>query len=141
MKYVIIYWSRYGNGKKIVDYLEGKIKNKKSEIEIFNSDDTDSKSIPKADLYIFSAPTEAFSVQKSMKSFMKKLTGLESQKYALINTHGMKKNVLHKMDKILSKKGMLKVADIDFRVGEGVRTGDGLPSFWEKNIDDFFEKL
>ena len=104
MKYVIVYWSRYGNGKKLVDYLTGKLEKKKAEIQIFKTDEADPATMPEADVYVFSAPTEAFNIQKDMRKFMKKLKGMEERKYGIINTHGMKKNCLHKMEKLLSNK-------------------------------------
>jgi len=71
MKYVIVYWSRFGNGKKIVQTLEEKLQNKKAETEVFKTDEADPTSMPNADMYIFSAPAEAFNVQKNMRKFMK----------------------------------------------------------------------
>jgi len=141
MKYVIIYWSRYGNGKKIVDHLAKELKERKIETQIFKTDEADPTSMPKADLYIFSAPTEAFNIQKNMRSFMKKLNDMEEKKYGIINTHGMKKNWLNKMDKILSKKNMIKVASVDFQVGKDANTGNGLMPGWEEKVNGFAEKL
>jgi len=141
VKYIIIYWSRYGNGKKIVDYLGGKLKKKKSEVQILKTDETDPASLPDADMYIFSAPTEAFNIQKNMKKFMKKLNGMEEKNYALINTHSMKKSCLSKMEKILSTKKMVKVAEVDVMIGDGARTGDGLKENWEEKLDEFAGKL
>jgi flavodoxin len=142
MKYVIVYRSRYGNGKKIVEYLAKKLKEKKEEIQIFTTDKADPTSIPPADLYIFSAPTEAFNIQRNMRKFLKKLKGLEGKKYGIINTHSMKnKNWLHKMEKILLKKRMVKVAAVDFQVGDGFRTGDGLLDGWTLKVDAFIKKL
>ena len=92
-------------------------------------------------MYVFSAPTEAFSVQKDMKKFMKNLEGLDQKKYGIINTHGMKKSALPKMEKILSKKNMVMVAGVDFQVGDGVKTGDGLKDGWQVEIDAFAKKL
>ena len=141
MKYIIIYWSRYGNGEKIVDYLGGKLKKKKSEVQILKTDETDPASLPDADMYIFSAPTEAFNIQKNMKKFMKKLNGMEEKNYALINTHSMKKSCLSKMEEILSTKKMVKVAEVDVMIGDGARTGDGLKENWEEKLDEFAGKL
>jgi len=141
MKYVIIYWSRYGNGKKVVDYLTGKLKEKAVETQIFKTNEADPAAMPEADLYVFSAPTEAFNIQKNMRNFMKKLEGMEEKKYGIINTHGMKKNRLHKMEKVLSNKKMVKVAEVDFQVGDGSQTGNGLMEDWKANLDKFAEKL
>jgi flavodoxin len=141
MKYVIVYWSRYGNGKKIVDYLGGKLKEKEAEIQILKTDDANPASMPEADVYIFSAPTEAFNIQRNMKIFMKKLEAMEGKKYGLINTHAMKKSRLKKMEKLLSKKKMAKVADVDFQVGKDAPAGNGLMDGWEAKIDEFAGKL
>ena len=141
MKYVIIYWSRYGNGKRVVDYLAGKLKEKGAETQILKTDEADPASIPQADKYIFSAPTEAFNVQKNMRTFMKNMDGMEEKKYGIINTHGMKKDRLPKMEKLLSKKNMIKLAGVEFQVGKNANTGNGLMDGWEAKVDDFVGKL
>ena len=141
MKYVIIYWSRFGNGKKIVDYLDKKLTTKKAETQILKTDDADPTSLPKADLYVFSAPAEAFNLQKNMRTFMKKLEGVEEKKYGIINTHGMKKDRLYKMEKLLSDKDMVKVASVDFQMGKNANTGNGLKEGWESKVEGFAEKL
>jgi flavodoxin len=141
MKCVIVYWSRYGNGKKIVDYIDGKLKEKNSEVQVFKTHEANPASLPDADVYIFSAPAEAFSVQRDMKAFMKKLEGMENKGYGIINTHGMKKNWLGKMEKLLSKKNMVKKAEIDFRMVSDPKTGNAHPDGWEDQVDDFISKL
>jgi len=142
MKYVIVYWSRYGNGEKIIDYLARKLKEKTAETHIYKTDEADPTAMPEADLYVFSAPTEAFNIQKNMRNFMKRLEGMEGKKYGIINTHSMKnKNWLHKMEKLLSKKKMLKVEGVDFQVGDGFKTGNGHIKGWEAKLDEFAGKL
>lgn len=141
MKYVIVYWSRYGNGKKLVEHLAGTL-SKRGETKLFTTDEADPTAMPMADTYIFSAATEALNVQKNMRNFMKRLKGMDAKKYGVINTHGMDKNRLDKMEKLLSKKNMMKVADIDFKVtGNGTQTGNGLMEGWEAKLDEFAEKL
>lgn len=142
MNYVIIYWSRYGNGKKIVDYLAEKLKSKSENIQVFKTEEADPTTMPKADVYIFSAPTEAFNIQKNMKKFMKKLKGMEENKYGIINTHAMKnKNSLRKMEKILSTKQMVQVSSVDFQVGDGFKKGNGLHGDWKTKLEEFIKKL
>ena len=141
MKYTIIYWSRFGNGKKIVDSLSIKLKEKSIETKILKTDEADPATMPEAYLYIFSAPTEAFNVQKNMRNFMKKLEGMEDKKYAIINTHGMKKSKLDKMEKLLSNKQMTKVAGVDFQVGKDAKSGNALPDDWEEKLNEFIGKL
>jgi len=141
MKYVIVYWSRYGNGKKVVDSLAGKLKEKGAESKIYKTDEADPTAMPKADIYIFSAATEAFNIQKDMKAFMKNLKGMEEKKYGIINTHGMKKDRLQKMEKLLSKKKMVNLTSVDFQVRDGSQTGDGLMEGWEVKLDWFVGQL
>jgi len=141
MKYVIVYWSRYGNGKRVVDKLAENLKKKKAEVEVFKTDEADPTSMPEDDTYIFSAPAEAFRVQKNMRSFMKKLDGMDGKKYGIINTHGMDRNWLGSMDKYLAKKNMMKVAGVDFRVGKNADSGNALIDNWESKLDEFSKKL
>jgi flavodoxin len=141
MKYVIVYWSRYGNGKRIVDYLGEKLKEKGREIEILRTEEANPTGLPAADKYIFSAPTEAFNIQRNMRAFMKKLEGVGGKKYGIINTHGMNRNWLNKMEKLLSKKDMIKLAGVDFQVGKNANTGNGLMEGWESKIDNFIVKI
>ncbi|KYK22159.1 hypothetical protein AYK21_04155 [Thermoplasmatales archaeon SG8-52-2] len=140
MNYVIVYWSRYGNGKKVVENLTTKL-SKKGETKIFTTDEANPSSMPEADLYVFSAPTEAFNLQKNMRKFMKKLKGMDGKKYGIINTHGMDRSWLGKMEKLLSKKNMEKVAEVDFKVGKDANTGNGLLDGWETKVDEFAGKL
>ena len=140
MKYVIVYWSRYGNGKKVVYALSEKLK-KKGEVQILKTSDADPTAIPEADLYVFSSPTEAFRIQRNMRTFMKKLTDMEEKKYGIINTHAMDRNWLNVMEKLLSKKKMIKVAGVDFKVGKKPETGNALTSDWETKLDEFAKKL
>jgi len=141
MNCVIVYWSRYGNGKKIVDYLAEKLNEKEGKTQILKTDEADPTAMPKADVYIFSAPAEAFNVQKNMRTFMKNLEGTKEKKYGIINTHAMKKNRLYKMEKLLSEKKMAKVAEVDFQVGDGAKTGNGLMDDWKAKLNEFAEKL
>jgi flavodoxin len=141
MKSVIVYWSRYGNGKKVVECLAKRLQEQEEGVQIFKTDEVDPAALPEADRYIFSAPTEAFNIQKNMRKFMKRLEGMEGKKYGIINTHSMDRNWLNKMEKLLSKKNMVKIAEVDFQVGDGSQTGDGLMEGWEAKIESFAGKL
>lgn len=141
MKYVIVYWSRYGNGKKIVETIQTTLQKKKADVQIFTTDEADPTSLPDADTYVFSAPTEAFRVKADMRKFMKKLQGVEGKKYGIINTHGMNRNWLGSMEKTLSKKNMVKAAALDFKLDGDPKTGDALPQGWEESVDNFIKQL
>jgi flavodoxin len=142
MKHVIVYWSRYGNGKKVVEHLSKILEEKGDETTILTTDQADPKSMPECDNYIFSAPTEMMNVQKNMRKFMKKLSGVEDCSCGIINTHETKGiNWIGKMEKMVSKKGMKMIAGMDFEVGKGTKQAEGLPEGWEKDVEQFAEKL
>jgi len=141
MNYVIVYWSRYGNNRRLMDSLAAKLRGQTAEIQVFMTDEVDPAMMPDADVYIFSAPTEIFRIQKNMRRFMKKLRGMEGKRYGVINTHGMQRNWLHTMEKMLSKKKMVKVASADFRVGEVAEDELGLMEGWEAKLEAFAGRL
>ena len=39
------------------------------------------------------------------------------------------------------EKNMTMVASLDFQIGEGSKTGNGLIEDWQSKVDDFVEKL
>ena len=132
MKVVIVYSSRYGNGKKCVDCVDARLKAKGHSVQVQNAPSSDPSQIPPADLYVFSGATEAFGLAKGIKQYLAGLPELSGRKYALINTHGMKKaRGLPRMEKILSGKNMVKFDEIDFQVGDGTDKGNGLPAGYE----------
>ncbi len=142
MECVIVYWSRYGHGKKLIAHLVERLEENDIEARSFKPDELDPKDMPHVDLYIFSSPTEAFRIKKDMRKFMKKLENMEGKRYAIINTHAMKRNWLKNMDKILSKKGMEKLAEVDFKIGkEGAEEGEALPDDWKERLDRFLEDI
>lgn len=138
MKCVIVYYSHYGNGKKIVERVASKLG---GEVKVLELGEADPKAMPPADVYVFSAPAEAFSLHRGMKRFLKELPAMDGKKYGIINTHGMKKSRLPKMEEILAKKGLLKLAELDFQMVGDVQNGNGLPEGWEAKADEFAGKL
>jgi len=141
MKYIIVYWSRFGNNKRIVDALEPMLA-KKGTVTVVKAGTPEAAKLPPADVYIFSAAAEKFSIQTDMKKLMKGLRGMEGKKYAIINTHALKfKNWLGRMDKLLKKSGMTKVAEAAFYMGPGTDKGKGLGEGWEKQLEEFAGKL
>ncbi len=138
MRYIIVYWTRFGNNKRIVDHLAGILQ---GEVQAIKADEADPLSIPEADYYIFSAAAEKFTVQKHMRKYMKGLREMDGRKYGIINTHASNKSWLPKMEKILSKKGMVKVAEIDFQVVGGMNDQSRIVDGWEEKLDAFASKL
>jgi len=135
MKVVIVYSSRYGNGKKCVDCVDARLKAKGHSVQVQNAPESDPAQIPPADLYVFSGAAEAFGLARPIKQYLLGLPELSGRKYALINTHSMKKaRGLPRMEKILTGKKMVKVGEIDFQVGDGTDKGNGLPAGYEARL-------
>jgi len=142
LKALIVYWSRYGNGKRVVNRLNKSLKQKGVKTKVIKTDKCDPARLPEADFYVFSSPTEMFRVQRNMRKFIKKLEGMEGKRYGIINTHCMDRNWLRSMDKVLTKKKkMKKLAAVDFRVGDDAESGDDLPEGWENELDKFAGEL
>ncbi len=141
MKYVMVYWSRYGHNKKLVESLAEKLKKNGGETQIFMTGQTNPTALPNADVYIFSAAAEKFTLQSNMKSFMKKISRMDGKKYGIMNTHAMKKSKLAKMEKLLSQKNMVKIAEIDFRIGKNMSSGNAFLGDWEAKLDEFAKKV
>jgi flavodoxin len=143
MKFAIIYSSRYGNGKKCVDAVDEELKKKGHEVQMINAQEADPSQIPPADFYIFSGATEAFGIAKGIKKYLKKMPEMEGKKFALINTHAMDRAIaLGKMDKLLTtKKKMVKMAAIDFKVEDGTNDGNGLPGSYKDDLHEWVEGI
>jgi flavodoxin len=135
MKVVIVYFSRYGNGKKCVDCVESALEGLSHEVQVINVAAADPAQLPQADFYVFSGPAEQFGMATPLKKFMKEMPELAGKRYALINTHGLKKpRGLPRMEKFAGAKKMVKVAEINFQVGKEANTGNGLPADYQARL-------
>lgn len=139
----MVYSSRFGNGKKCVDFVDEQLRTKGHEVQVINAPKADPTQIPPADMYIFSGATEAFSIARGIKKYLKKLPQMQGQKYALISTHAMDRAIaLNKMEKLLSKKKkMVKVSTIDFKVNNRAQQGNGLPEGYEDSLREWVEGI
>jgi flavodoxin len=143
MKFVIIYSSRFGNGKKCVDTVVEKLQKKGHGVQIIDAREANPADIPPADVYIFSGATEAFQIAVGIRHYLKKLSKMEGKKYALISTHRMDRAIaLKKMEKLLSKKKkMEKVSTIDFKVAGDVDNGNGLPEGYKDSLKKWVDGI
>jgi len=141
MNILIAYESKYGNGKKCVDYLKDVIGKKGHDARSFSIHEIRPKSLPKADLYIFSSPTHMSGPTWKMKRFLKKLDiGRTGAKYSLMITHMAPEiNTLQVMEDILQSKGFKKSSE-DLRIKVTGMKGP-LESGYEKKIDEFVNTL
>lgn len=137
MKVCIAYDSKYGNGKKCVEYLQNVLTKKGSSVQIFSIHDVKPEALPESELYIFSAPTHVGGPPGKMKKFLKNLNiKTKDAKYTLIATHmAPDTKVLDKMSKILQNHNITKISNgIKIKV-EGMKgpLWDG----YQKQLDEF----
>lgn len=113
MKINIVYESKFGNGKKMLEELAGILNEKKHEVKLFLVTKTKIEDLPEAGLYIFSTPTRQFMLPPAMNSFLKKFEPPEGKsKYALMTTYLDPRTIaLRKMEAILETKEIEKAAE------------------------------
>ncbi len=139
MKVCIVYESKYGNGKKCVEYLQNIIKAKGYDIDSFSIREIKPNLLPEADFYIFSSPTHIGNVPWKMRRFLKKIKPIGGIKYALMTTCiNPDTKVIQKMEEILSKKGMIKISETKIKV-KGMK--GPLEEKYKEKLDAFAEEI
>jgi len=143
MKVFIVYESKYGNGKKCVEYLQSVINKKGHDVRSFSIYEIKPGSLPKPDLYIFSSPTHMSGPTWKMKRFLKKLGANQTGvKYSLMTTHmapEIEINTFQVMENILHSKGLKKIPQ-ELRIKVSGMKGP-LESGYEKKIDEFVDSV
>lgn len=141
MKVCIAYESKYGNGKKCVEHLQDTISKNGHDVETFSVRETKPDSLPQADIYVFSAPTQIGSPARKMKKFLKKLeVKQEGGRYALMTTHlNPKATTLQKMEELLQPTRMTKVSDGLMIKVTGMK--GPLKSGYEEKLDAFAKDI
>ena len=113
MKICIAYESKFGNGKKCMEYLKNKLAKMGNDVDLIWIREIDPKSVPVADVYVFSSPTQMGRPAGKMKKFLKKFEPAKSDaRYTIFNTY-MDPNAktIERMEKLLEPKGMTRIAD------------------------------
>ena len=114
MKVTIAYESKYGNGKKCMEFLKEALSKEGHTVDLFSVRDKKPSGIGEADLYVFSAPTQIGNAAGKMRKFIRKAEfPTQGAKYALVTTcmDPKKLKSLHTMEGLLSPKGLQKAAD------------------------------
>ncbi|MFO7791471.1 MAG: flavodoxin domain-containing protein [Candidatus Saliniplasma sp.] len=139
MRINIIYDSKYGNGKKIAEYVENSFEN--NNVKVFFVNDTDPDYIRTADLYIFSTPTRRGKSTRRIRKFVKNLKVDNGDvKYGLITMFTKEKtDSLKELERLLEKKGFDKITEnLKLKVeGKKGPLGEG----FEENLDEFLEDI
>ncbi len=157
MKVEIYHASKFGNGEKVVAYLQGLLLARGHQAEYRHIRDAKPKDMPTADLYVFCAPTRLGKPIGKMRRFLKKARLPEGARYALIATHGEPvpdkktgkmpspeeiakyQQNLPAMEAILIEKGAVKAAELKVYVKNTMK--GPLADGWEKAVEAFAAKL
>jgi len=144
MNVSIIYESKYGNGKEIMTYLETSFRKKGYSVQLMSVHEIKPKSLPEADLYIFSAPNRMGKIIRSMRKFLEKIE-IKNPKaqYIVVNTclnpSSSQDKGLEQMEEILSNKNISKLFDgLKLKV---MSIKGPLESGYEKKLDDMVLKI
>jgi len=158
MKVEMFHASKFGNGEKVMAYLQGLLVARGDQANYRHIRDARPKDIPPADLYVFCAPTRLGKPIGKMRGFLKKAKLPEGARYALIATHGQpqpnKKTGMMPsqaeiekyqqnipiMEALLKEKGAVKVADLKVYVNGATFKGP-LVEGWEKTVEEFAASL
>ncbi len=141
MKVQIFYESKFGNGKKCVEYLGNVITEKGHEVRTSSIRNVKPNSLPNSDLYIFSSPTRMGNAHGKMKKFLKKMDiPGEGKKYALIATYAdPETKALTTMEDLVKAKGLTKAIDgIKIKVN-GMK--GPLEDSYEEKLDEFASSM
>jgi menaquinone-dependent protoporphyrinogen IX oxidase len=156
MNVEIYHASKYGNGEKVVAYLQGSLVAKGHNVNASHVRTAKPREVPAADLYVFCSPARMGKPIGKMRRFLKKLNLPEGSKYALIATLGQPEpdkktgkmptqeevdrfqQSLPIMDEVLRGKGMTKVADL--KVYVKLIKGP-LEEGWEKKVEELAARL
>ncbi|MBN2324004.1 MAG: hypothetical protein JXQ30_09730 [Spirochaetes bacterium] len=114
MKIAIAYESKYGNGKKCMEFLKEELAKNRHEVDLFSVREKNPNETGAADLYVFSAPVHAGNVAGKMKKYVKKaMFPKEGAKYALVATSGSGKceKCFATLEGLLDPKGLQKAVD------------------------------
>jgi len=144
MNISIIYESKYGNGKQAMTYLENILRKKGLSVQLMSVHDVKPKSLPEADLYVFSAPNRMGKIIRSMRKFLEKIEIKNSNThYILVNT-GLDPSSsidrgLEQMEEILKEKNISKLSEgIKLKV---MAMKGPLEAGYEKKLDEFVQTI
>ena len=144
MNISIIYESKYGNGKQAMMYLENILRKKGYSVQLMSVHEVKPKSLPEADLYIFSAPNRMGKIVRSMRKFLEKIEIKNSSAhYTLVNTClDPSANIdkgLEQMEEILQKKNISKLSE-GLKLKVMAMKGPLEPGY-EKKLDELVQTI
>ena len=135
----IIYDSKYGNGEKLCNYIKNVLEERGHDADLYFVRKTKVKKLPKADLYIMSAPTHMGTAPWKVKRYIKKISD-EGAKYSLITTClDEESKAIEKMRNKFSGTDLKEVGDgLKIKV-EGMK--GPLEDGYKEKVDDYLDEI
>lgn len=148
--------SRYGNGAKVAEEFKRRMAARGVEVRVHHIKDVGAKTLPPADLYLFSSPGRLGKPIGSMRRFLKGLDAPAGARYAILTTEGAPQpdkktgripsqeeqdkyqRVIPIMSELLQGAGMVEVAAAKVLV-TGMK--GPLEDGWETKVDDFADGI
>jgi len=141
----ISYLSKYGNGKKAMEYLAGLLSEKGNEVELFSVTESKPDKLPDSDLYVFSTSVHMGKPPGKMRKYVRNFDG--KGRYALVVTHVSEPEgerfspprTIEMMNEMLQASGLTPICDTLL-----IRVKDmkgPLEDGWEEKIANLAEFL
>ncbi|MEM0448444.1 MAG: hypothetical protein QW520_01290 [Methanomassiliicoccales archaeon] len=155
MRIEIYYESKSGNGKKAMTKLAEILMARGAMVGIHHLKEVKPKSVPQADVYVFSSPTRIGRPIATMRRFAKKVVLPPNTKYAVVATYlapqpdkktgkipteeelAKYRRNIQIMDEMLGRKGE-KLAELSLFV-RGMK--GPMEEGWESKLEEFADKL
>jgi hypothetical protein len=148
--------SRFGNGAAVAEEFKRHLEAKGITVEVHHVREVDPKTLPPADLYLFSSPGRMGRPIGTMRRFLKRLRLPAGARYALLTTEmapqpdartgrlptedelGACQQVIPHMNGVLQAAGLVGVAEDKVFV-TGMK--GPLEPGWEEKVDTFADRL
>lgn len=151
-----VHASKYGNGARVAEEFQRILGAEGHVVEVHHIRDADPRTMPEADLYVFSSPGRLGKPIGGMRKFLKRVSLPAGARYAILTTEGAPRpdkrtgelptpeeiekwqHVRPIMDELLEPKHLAKV-------GEGCVLVTGLKGpleeGWELKVEDFATRV
>jgi hypothetical protein len=156
MKIEFVHASKYGNGAKVAAEFERQMAAKGAEVNVHHVREVSAKTLPPADLYVFSSPGRMGRPRGVVRRFLKQLALPPGTPYAILTTEAAPRpdkktgrmpteeelakwqRVRPIMNEILQRKGLVLVAEDKIHV-TGLK--GPLEEGWQQKVQAFVARL
>jgi multimeric flavodoxin WrbA len=155
MKIEYLHASKYGNGAQVAKEFARQMAARGAVVDVHHIREMRPENLPPADLYLFSSPGRMGKPIGGMRRFLRRLALQPGTRYAILTTEiaarpgptgrvpteeelAKWQRVIPIMNEILTRKGMIKIAD-----GKVLVTGikGPLEDSWRRKVENFADRI